>query len=273
MNNDGCINFLQWCLPKLHYRWNGFRKVRRQVCRRIKHRIKELDLSGIYEYQNFLEENEEEWNILDSMCYISISRFYRDKKVFQVIESLLFPFLANQALVENRAEINCWSVGCCSGEEPFSLQLIWKLSVYPLLKRHMSLNIIATERNRILLDRARKGIYTFRSLKELPVKFLREGFIKVNDEYVLKDEFRENVDLQYQDVRLNTPPGRFDLIMCRNLVFTYFEKELQKDIFKKIVNKLRPKGFLVVGSHEMLTEEIGVLTNYRNMKCIYQKSS
>ncbi|MCF6148132.1 MAG: chemotaxis protein CheR [Candidatus Kuenenia sp.] len=273
MNNHDGINFLQWCLPRLHYRWNGFRKVRRQVCRRIKQRIKELNLSGIHEYQKFLEESEEEWNILDSMCYISISRFYRDKKVFQVIESILFPFLANQSLVENRAEIRCWSVGCCSGEEPYTLQLIWKLSVFPLVKQHLSLNIIATERNRILLDRAHKGIYTFRSLKELPVKFLREGFIKVNDEYLLKDEFRENVELQCQDVRLNTPSGKFDLIMCRNLVLTYFEKELQKEILERIVDKLRPKGFLVIGAHEIFPKGIGGVTNYRNMKCIYQKSS
>jgi chemotaxis protein methyltransferase CheR len=271
MNNHECINFLQWCLPKLHYQWKGFRKVRRQVCRRIKHRIKELNLSGIHEYKSLLEENEEEWSIVDSLCYISISRFYRDKRIFQVIESILLPFLARQALVENRSEVNCWCVGCCSGEEPFTLQLIWNLSVYPLLRQQISFNIIATERNQILLNRAQKGIYSFRSLKELPVTILRKGFIKVNAEYILKDEFRENVDLKYQDVRLNTPPGRFDLIMCRNLAFTYFEKELQQEILEMIVDKLRPNGYIVIGSHERLPKKIEALSNYKNMEDIYQK--
>lgn len=245
--------------------------MRRQVCRRINHRIKELNLSGISEYKKLLEEHEEEWRILDSLCYISISRFYRDKKVFQVIESILLPFLARQALVENRSEVNCWCVGCCSGEEPFTLQLIWKLSVYPLLRQHISFNIIATERNRILLNRAQKGIYSFRSLKELPTKISREGFIKVNDEYMLKDEFRKNVDLKYQDVRLNTPPGRFDLIMCRNLAFTYFEKQLQQEILDMIVDKLRPNGYIVIGSHETLPRKIEALSNYKNIENIYQK--
>jgi chemotaxis protein methyltransferase CheR len=245
--------------------------VRRQVCRRIKHRIKELNLSGIHEYKRHLEENEEEWSIVDSLCYISISRFYRDKRIFQVIESILLPFLARQALVENRSEVNCWCVGCCSGEEPFTLQLIWNLSVYPLLRQQISFNIIATERNQILLNRAQKGIYSFRSLKELPVTILRKGFIKVNAEYILKDEFRENVDLKYQDVRLNTPPGRFDLIMCRNLAFTYFEKELQQKTLEMIVDKLRPNGYIVIGSHETLPKKIEALSNYKNMEDIYQK--
>jgi chemotaxis protein methyltransferase CheR len=271
MNNRDCINFLQWCLPKLHYQWKGFRKVRRQVCKRIKNRIKELNLSGIHEYKRLLEEHDEEWMILDSLCYISISRFYRDKKVFQVIESILLPYLARQALAENRSEVNCWCVGCCSGEEPFTLQLIWKLSVYPLLRQQISFNIIATERNQILLNRAQKGIYSFRSLKELPVKILRKGFIKVNDEYILKDEFKENVDLKYQDVRLKVPSGIFDLIMCRNIAFTYFDKELQQEILKKIIDKLRPNGFIVIGSHEMLPEKIEALSNYKNIEGIYQK--
>jgi chemotaxis protein methyltransferase CheR len=271
MTNHDCINFLQWCLPKLHYQWKGFRKVRRQVCKRIKHRIKELNLSGIHEYKRLLEENEEEWSIVDSLCYISISRFYRDKRIFQVIESILLPFLTRQALVANRSEVNCWSAGCCSGEEPFTLQLIWKLSVYPLLRQQISFNIIATERNQILLNRAQKGIYSFMSLKELPVKILRKGFVKVNDEYILKDEFRKNVDFKYQDIRLKVPSGIFDLIICRNLTFTYFEKELQQEILNKIIDKLRPKGFIVIGSHEILPKEIKELSNYRNIEGIYQK--
>jgi chemotaxis protein methyltransferase CheR len=59
--------------------------------------------------------------------------------------------------------------------------------------------------------------------------------------------------------------------MCRNLAFTYFEKELQQKILEMIVDKLRPNGYIVIGSHERLPKKIEALSNYKNMEDIYQK--
>jgi chemotaxis protein methyltransferase CheR len=79
---DG-VQFLQWGLPRLHLRWPGFRKVRRQVYKRLNRRMLDLQLSGLDEYRVYLENHPTEWAILDTLCWISISRFYRDKGVFQ----------------------------------------------------------------------------------------------------------------------------------------------------------------------------------------------
>jgi chemotaxis methyl-accepting protein methylase len=59
--------------------------------------------------------------------------------------------------------------------------------------------------------------------------------------------------------------------MCRNLVFTYFEKQLQQEILEMIVDKLQPNGFIVIGSHETLPKKIEALSNYKNIEGIYQK--
>ena len=73
------VQFLQWCLPRLRLRWLGFRKVRRQVYKRILRRLKELGFSGVDEYRSYLEGHPAEWAVLEALCWISISRFYRDK--------------------------------------------------------------------------------------------------------------------------------------------------------------------------------------------------
>ena len=82
MDDGQYVEFLQWALPRLHMRWPGFRKVRRQVRKRIRKRITALHLGGLDEYRNYLNRNSAEWSVLDSFCRITISRFYRDRVVF-----------------------------------------------------------------------------------------------------------------------------------------------------------------------------------------------
>lgn len=86
MTDQDCVQFLKWSLPQLSLRWNGFRKVRNQVCKRIDRRVHELGLDDVSEYRALLERNKAEWGKLDSLCRVSISRFYRDREVFRCVE-------------------------------------------------------------------------------------------------------------------------------------------------------------------------------------------
>jgi chemotaxis protein methyltransferase CheR len=60
-----CAAFLQWALPQLEMRWAGFRKVRGQVCKRLRHRMSDLGLEGFAAYRARLEADPQEWRILD----------------------------------------------------------------------------------------------------------------------------------------------------------------------------------------------------------------
>lgn len=115
-------------LPKLNYRRKGFRNVRGLVCKRIHHRTDELNLSCTPQYRDLPLEYEEEGEVLDSLCCITISRFYRDRKAFQVIESEPLPLLIRRAERQQRKGLCCWSIDCCSEEEPSTLELIWQLA-------------------------------------------------------------------------------------------------------------------------------------------------
>jgi chemotaxis protein methyltransferase CheR len=269
MNDIACINFLQDYLPRLGYRWKGFRKVRKQVCKRINKRIKMLNLGNIQAYSEYLENHGEEMKVLDAVFNITISRFYRDRGVFDNIANDVFPSLAETVLQNQHEQIRCWSAGSASGEEAYSLSIIWKMAVLPESGRDLSLQIIATDRNTHLIERAAKGIYPGGALKELPQEWKKQAFEKGENEYQIKKEFRQYVQFLEQDVRSDMPEGTFDLILCRNLVFTYFQENLQRDVFQRIMAKLNPGGYLIIGNHESLPE--GQKDLVRVEKCIYRK--
>ncbi len=125
VKDTDCVGFLQWALPRLELRWSGFRRVRRQVCKRLARRLRVLGLDDLSAYQAVLGQDPEEWRRLDQLCRISISRFYRDREVWRRLETELLPTLARQATARGIRRLRIWSAGCASGEEPYSMALMW----------------------------------------------------------------------------------------------------------------------------------------------------
>jgi chemotaxis protein methyltransferase CheR len=153
MKDTDCVTFLQWALPRLHLRWAGFRKVRRQVCRRVQQRIRTLGLSDICAYRNYLEQHAEEWSVLDGMTPITISSFYRDRDVWDFLWHEVL-----QNLATGEPGLRAWSIGCASGEEPFTLMLTWRFGVLPL-RRDVAFSIVATDVHQQMLARAHSACY------------------------------------------------------------------------------------------------------------------
>ncbi len=268
-----CVGFLREYLPQMGYRWKGFRKVRNQVCKRIKRRMKELQLDEIEEYKSYLNHHRDEWNILDSMCNITISRFYRDRGVYNTIRSEIFPILVELVSDEGEREIRCWSIGSGSGEEPYTLSIICKLEVESGLESDLDLKIIATETDPHLFHRAKEGRYSGGSLKQLPQKFKQAAFFQENGDYVLRENFKENIQFLRQDIRETIPEQNFHLVLCRNLAFTYFDQKLQSEILSGIEQKIVTGGFLVIGANEELPQVKTSLVPFKKSDNIYQKQA
>jgi chemotaxis protein methyltransferase CheR len=267
MNDNKCVEFLQWALPHMRMRWPGFRKVRRQVCRRIADRLEELHLTGPSQYKAYLADHPEEWKKLDSFCSISISGFYRDKSVFHFLQDIVLRELAKEAET-NR--LRCWCCGCAAGEEPYTLSLIW----YHVLKPYFpatDLEIIATDSMDTMLKRALKGRYAQSSIKELPEELLQAGFTRQNKEYILKSQYRDSVRFIKEDVRKRMPGGPFHLILCRYLVFTYFDEKLQTELLVNFLSRLAPGGALVIGKIDRLPCKTEKLEPWSEQDRIYRK--
>ena len=271
MKSPECTEFLKRCLPKLRLRWAGYRKVRQQVCKRLSRRIGELGMSGFPAYKSYLENHAEEWHILGSLCRITISRFYRDRSVFDLLRSTILPLLAESISGRGENELRCWSAGCCSGEEAYTLQILWKMSVVPRLHTDLPLRIIATDADPAVLERARRGCYPESSLQELPKEWREPVFGPSGTCYTVNEPFRSDIEFVRQDIREQCPDGPFHLILCRNLVFTYFEESLQREVLERIAERLVPGGILVLGIHETIPGGETAVAPYDNVRSIYRK--
>jgi len=259
-----CVELLRWALPRLGMRWAGFRKVRRQVCRRIHRRAEELGLADLPAYREHLEGDPAEWAVLDGLCRVTISRFLRDRGVWETLGHQVLPALASAG----RTGLRCWSAGCASGEEPYSLVLVWhQLGVAP------DLEVVATDTDPVVLERARRATYPDGSLRELPETWRREAFEVVaeqGDRHRLHHELRGKVCFALADVRDPPPHGAFDLVLCRNLAFTYYGEQVQRAVLDHLHQALRPGGALVIGKHESLPLA-GVLEVWSERDRIYRR--
>ncbi len=249
-----CVRFLQWALPRMGFRWAGFRRVRRQVRRRLKRRLLELGLSDPGQYRSYLGQHAEEWRRLEELCRITISRFFRDRRVFQELSRRVLPRLARQAIEQREPRLRIWSAGCGAGEEPYSLAILQRRGPSEALRR-VDLEILGTDADDHQLERAEIGEYRASSLREVPADWRREAFERVGtDLFRLRAPCRKGVVFARQDLRRQAPAGVFHLILCRNLAFTYFAEEEQKWLLGRLLERLRLPGFLVIGSHEKLPE-------------------
>lgn len=234
-------------------RWPGFRRVRNQVCKRIDRRMRMLELGGIGAYRAYLGAHPEEWLVLDALTRITISRFYRDRRVFHRLGDSILPACARAAVENHRSIITISSLGCGSGEEPYSVSLLWNLRLQPRFP-DVGLHIVAADADPHLLERARKGCYHPGSMKELPDDLRTSGFIETVEGPCLRPELKQPVELVQCDIREAIPDGPYDIVLCRNLAFTYFDESLQTDVARAIHDKIRPGGLLVTGGHERLPE-------------------
>jgi chemotaxis protein methyltransferase CheR len=255
VKDEACIQFLQWALPQLRLRWAGFRRVRKQVCKRIGRRIGELGLADEAAYQDYLQHHAMEWHTLATLCRVTISRFYRDKTVFHFLGETAIPRLCDALCQQDEKTLRYWSAGCARGEEAYSLILLWQLSLqqhYPDIK----ISVAATNIDPEMIHQAQQACYPFSSVKNLPPAWRQIAFESIGDQYCLRPVYRSPVVFQRGDVEAMAYAQPYHLVCCRNLVFTYFNVERQVLFLSKLQPQMTAGGVLVLGAHERLPEGV-----------------
>ena len=271
MNDPDCTAFLQWALPQSKLRWLGFRKVRRQVCKRLKRRMHDLQLADFAAYRARLENDPGEWQAVDQCCHITISRFFRDGGVFEALRRRVLPDIAAHAKQEGRTA-QIWSAGCAAGEEPYTLRILWDTEIASVCP-DVPLIIVATDIDENMLARAQEGCFTATSLRELPSHLIGQAFDRVGPRFCVKPRHREGLRFLHQDIRSEAPTASFDLVLCRYLAFTYFAPVLQEQVLARIVDRLLPNGYLVIGTHERLPGYHAAVTPLDHAAQVFRKSA
>jgi len=83
--------------------------------------------------------------------------------------------------------------------------------------------------------------------------------------------YKQAVTIIAHDIRTGQPDGPFDLILCRNLAFTYFDEDLQHETAECLANALRPGGALVLGAHEQLPQELPGVEPWDSARRVYRR--
>jgi chemotaxis methyl-accepting protein methylase len=237
--------FLREATVLLGLQWRPFRK--KGIKRKVERRVAEVGLADFKGYLHKVKKDSKERLFLSKILTITISRFFRDTEVFDALARSIFPDL----LRENSSVLRIWCTGCASGEEPFSLALLWQ-EKFEQTWPQVHLFVLATDIDETLLERAKEGTYKKSSLREIPEDTLRNFFKKEGEFYILEPAIRERIEFKRHDLLHEEPFLGMDVVLCRNLAFTYFSKGGQIEAAKKIALSLREKGYLVIGKDESL---------------------
>jgi chemotaxis protein methyltransferase CheR len=229
----------------------GYRRTRGSVEKRLGRRIRELGLSGLPAYRTYLSTHAEEWAWLDACCRITISRFWRDAALFGRVATALLPERAAAARAEGRPRLRLWSAGCASGEEAYSLAFAARFTLEPNFP-DLAIEVLGTDSDPVLLDRAARAVYPAAALRELPERLRECAFELHGQAYSVWPHWRGGVRFELGDLRRTLPEGAFDLICCRNLAFTYFDEASRLRLSRSFAERLRPGGTLVLGKGEAL---------------------
>ncbi len=248
--------------------WDGYRKVRKGVKKRIHRHMLELNCRHMTGYLTELEKRAEARKKCELLMTVSISRFFRDRGLWQLLRDEIIP-----GLMEKQEEtITAWSAGCASGEEAYSLKILWEEMATP----HTGppeLALWATDMNPDYLDRARKGVYPPSSLKEMPEEYISKYFEKKGGgrQYWIKEPLKRGIQWRRHNLLRETPHSRFHIIFLRNNLLTYYQKDIIQPALKRILTCLEPGGFLIIGSHETLPFKLPGLHFLQNSSYIFQR--
>jgi chemotaxis methyl-accepting protein methylase len=231
--------FLERVLPPLGLAPRPHR--RRGVRRRLIRRMEALGLRDWADYAERVVSDPAERGGLPALLGVTISRFWRNRGLWEWLAGVL-PTLCREG-------VRAWSCGCASGEEPYSLAMLWR--------EHCPhrLGCLATDIDPVVLARAEAGLYPPGSLRELPAPLKAKYFSPERGGLRIGPEARRLVTFRRHDVLREPLPGRFDLIMCRNMAFTYFGPEARIEAARRLAAALTPGGLLVIGRKESLPEE------------------
>ena len=220
------------------------------INRRIERRMGLHQIDRLNLYVKMLQENPREAELLFKELLIGVTSFFRDPAAWEYLKTKVIPEIL-QANPQG-GQLRAWTAGCSTGEEAYSLGIIFKEAL-ELVKPQASysLQIFATDLDREAIDRARLGFYPINIAADVTPERLRRFFVQEEQGYRVGKEIREMVVFAPQNLVMDAPFTRLDLLICRNLLI-YFEAELQKKLLPLFHYSLNREGVLFLGSSETI---------------------
>jgi len=220
------------------------------VYRRIERRMSVHRIDKISSYVTFLQENLKEVDILFKELLIGVTNFFRDKAVWENLVDVIIPTVISK--MQEGTILRAWVAGCSTGEEAYSLAIVFK-EVVEKINPHggFSLQIFATDLDNEAIESARKGLFPLSIAADVSPRRLNRFFVTSEDGYRVNAEIREMVVFAKHNIILHPPFTKVDILTCRNLLI-YMDAELQKKLLGLFYYSINPNGIMVLGSAESL---------------------
>ena len=218
--------------------------------RRIERRTSVHQISSLPQYIRYLQTNPQELDFLFRELLIGVTSFFRDPEAFAAVQEKAAPHLLK---ARGRGDtLRIWMPGCSTGEEAYSMAILLRESLEKLKPRDiLKIQIFATDIDKEALEKARQGTYPSNIAADVSPERLQRFFIKEDTAYRVRKEIREMLVFAPQNILMDPPFTKLDMICCRNLLI-YLTPELQKKVLPLFHYSLHPGGILFLGSAETI---------------------
>jgi two-component system, chemotaxis family, CheB/CheR fusion protein len=225
--------------------FRGYKKT--SLRRRVARRMEQVGAEGFAAYHAFLEAHPQEFVELLNTVLVNVTSFFRDPEAWDAVRAEAIPRLLGRDGGDHRP-LRIWSVGCATGEEPFSLAMLFAeaLGLEHFCGR---VKIYATDLDDEALRTARHATYAPREVEGVPPPLLERYFERTSNHYVLHRELRKCVIFGRHNVVHDAPISRIDLVACRNLLI-YLESETQHQVLPRLHYALVEDGLMFLGKAE-----------------------
>lgn len=242
---------------------------RNTLYRRIERRMGIHQIHKMSDYVRYLQENSQELDLLFKELLIGVTNFFRDTAVWKQLREQAIP-----ALLASRATghtLRAWVPGCSTGEEAYSLAIVLKEAVDELKpKGEFSIQIFATDLDRDAVDKARQGVFPANISADVSEERLKRFFTKEDRGYRVRKEIREMLVFALQNLIMDPPFTKLDLLSCRNLLI-YLTQEVQKKLIPLFYYSLSPGGYLLLGSAETIGSCTGLFAPAIGKSRLFQR--
>ncbi len=229
------------------------------VYRRIERRMIIHKIDKIASYVLFLNENPKEIEILFRELLIGVTDFFRDEVVWETLKETILPDIITK--LEPGSILRAWVPGCSTGEEAYSLAIVFKEALEKINPHGgFSLQIFATDLDNEAIEIARKGIFPASIADHVSPERLKRFFLQTEDGYFINTEIREKVVFAQHNIIMHPPFTKIDILSCRNLLI-YMEPALQKQMIGLFYYSLNPNGIMILGSSETLGTQSHLFTS------------
>jgi len=259
---------LSVCGELRHQLGHDFSQYKRStMLRRVQRRMQVVGAANGNAYLERLRGNKNEAELLFRDLLINVTCFFRDAEAFDVLRKDVIPQLLKDKGAGDTVRI--WTPGCSSGEEAYSIAILFAEALARMQVRP-SVQILATDIDEPMLQKARAASYPHSAVKDVPLELLDRYFFAQEDDYVLAQSIRDMVRVSNHNLIKDPPFSRIDLVVCRNLLI-YLNTALQQRLIPVFHYALRAHGWLFLGSAENIAARNDLFETVDPAAKVYQR--